>query len=154
MRSILKKIAVRKKYKENMEAGVEPTHFRMAAYLFVNSANIIYGCLHTRIETMFCSLYLHSVIGRQRRRSYSMVGVTLGKGATIHCVCMYCLIQRMLAPLAAGVGYSVHIILWSRPNNIPSAQTDRQTTDTHTANKGLMWGRPGSDRARTSQHEP
>ena len=24
----------------------------MAAYLFVNSANIIYGCLHARIETM------------------------------------------------------------------------------------------------------
>ena len=54
MRSILKKIAVRKKYKENMEVGVDPTNFRMAAYLLVNSANIIYGCLHTRIETMFC----------------------------------------------------------------------------------------------------
>ena len=24
----------------------------MAAYLIVNSANIIYGCLHTRIETI------------------------------------------------------------------------------------------------------
>ena len=47
MRSILKKIAVRKKYKENMEAGVDPTNFRMAAYLLVNSANIIYGCLHS-----------------------------------------------------------------------------------------------------------
>ena len=31
MRSNLKKIAVRKKYKENMEAGVDPTNFRMAA---------------------------------------------------------------------------------------------------------------------------
>ena len=58
MRSILKKISVRKKYKENisMEAGVDPTNFRMSAYLLVNSANIIYGCLHTRIETTFCRL--------------------------------------------------------------------------------------------------
>ena len=58
MRSILKKIAVRTNYKENisMEAGVDPTNIRMAVYLLVNSANIIYGCLHTRIETTFCSL--------------------------------------------------------------------------------------------------
>ena len=58
MRSILKKIAVRKNYKENisMEAGVDPTNVRMAAYLLVNSANIIYGCLHTRIETTLCRL--------------------------------------------------------------------------------------------------
>ena len=39
-----------------MEAGVDPTNFRLAAYLLVNSANIIYGCLHTRIETTFCRL--------------------------------------------------------------------------------------------------
>ena len=47
MRSILKKIAVRKKYKENisMEADVDPTDIRMAAYVLVISANIIYGCL-------------------------------------------------------------------------------------------------------------
>ena len=56
MRSILKKIAVRKNYKENisMETGVDPTNFRMAACLLVNSANIIYGFLDTRIETTFC----------------------------------------------------------------------------------------------------
>ena len=40
----------------SMEAGVDPTNFRLAAYLLVNSANIIYGCLHTRIETTFCRL--------------------------------------------------------------------------------------------------
>ena len=39
-----------------MEAGVDPTNFRLAAYPLVNSANIIYGCLHTRIETTFCHL--------------------------------------------------------------------------------------------------
>ena len=39
-----------------MEAGVDPTNFRLAAYLLINSANIIYGCLHTRIETTFCRL--------------------------------------------------------------------------------------------------
>ena len=72
-----------------------------------------------------------------------MVEVALGKGANSHCVTMHCRIQRTLAPLAAGV----HI--GPMPNNIPSAQTH-----THTANKGLMWGRPGSDRARASQHDP
>ena len=73
-----------------------------------------------------------------------MVEVALGKGANSHCVAMHCRLQRMLAPHAAGV----HI--GPRPNNYrPSAQTDR-----HTANKGLMWGRPGSDRTRVSQHEP
>ena len=39
-----------------MEAGVDTTNVRLAAYLLVNSANIIYGCLHTRIETTFCCL--------------------------------------------------------------------------------------------------
>ena len=74
--------------------------------------------------------------------------VALGNGANSHCVAMHCRLQRMLAPLAAGVG--LHIGPW--PSNRPSAQTDRQT---HTANNyGLMRGRPGSDRARASLHEP
>ena len=47
MRSILKKIAMRKNYKENisMEAGVDPRNFRTAAELLTNSAIIYYGCL-------------------------------------------------------------------------------------------------------------
>ena len=106
MRSILKKIALRKIYKKNisMEAGFDPTNIRMAAYLLVNSANIIYGCLHTRIETaLHYAVYLHSVIGWQRRTLDSMVELALGRGATTHCVGIHCRIQRMLAPLLAGV---------------------------------------------------
>ena len=74
-----------------------------------------------------------------------MVEVAVGNGANSHCVAMHCRIPRMLAPLAAGVGLTAYT--GHRPNNRPSAQT-------HTANKGLMWGRPGSDRACASQHEP
>ena len=33
-----------------------------------------------------------------------MVEVALGMGANSYCVAMHCRIQRMLAPLAAGVG--------------------------------------------------
>ena len=47
MRSILKKIAVRKNYKENisMEAEVDPTNLRTTAELIANSAIIYYGRL-------------------------------------------------------------------------------------------------------------
>ena len=33
-----------------------------------------------------------------------MVEFALGRGANSYCVAMHCRIQRMLAPLAAGVG--------------------------------------------------
>ena len=36
--------------------SVDTTNFRLAAYLLVNSANIIYECLHTRVETTFFRL--------------------------------------------------------------------------------------------------
>ena len=47
MGSVLKKIAVRKNYKENisMESGVDPTNFRTAAERACHSAIINYGCL-------------------------------------------------------------------------------------------------------------
>ena len=37
-------------------------------------------------------------------RAYSMVEVALRKGANSYCVAMHCRIQRLLAPLATGIG--------------------------------------------------
>ena len=37
-------------------------------------------------------------------RAYSMVEVALRKGANSYCVAMHCQIQRLVAPLAIGVG--------------------------------------------------
>ena len=62
MRSILKKIAVRKNDKENIGpiygSGRRSHKLSIGSlpWLLVNSANIIYGCLHTHIETTFCRL--------------------------------------------------------------------------------------------------
>ena len=60
MRSILKRIAVRKNYKENiyMEAGVDPTNLRTAADLLANSA--IISSIAFRLHS---AIYLHSVTG-------------------------------------------------------------------------------------------
>ena len=88
MRSILKKIAERKNYKDNIsiEAEVDPRNLRTAAQMLTNSTIIHYAIIsQNRIQTTFrrLSAYRNWVAKENAAIEWS---VALGRGANTHCM--------------------------------------------------------------------
>ena len=64
MRSILNKIGVRKKYKENisMESGFDPTNLRTAAEVACQLGYYLFRMFNTFAFILHSTVYLHSVV--------------------------------------------------------------------------------------------